>query len=161
MSKQADSKLLGFIKQQMEAENKIVESVNQGIKDIQNPPVRAVLKGISMDSTKHAQLYGSALALLTTVPQAMTQENLDKQKELVQKHIDMETELIEKLEKEIPAIENKKVTFLLNSILQDERRHHELLKKVLEIIVHGETITEEEWWSVLWEGAPFHGAPGG
>lgn len=161
MSKQVDSKLLDFIKQQIEAENKIVESVNEGIKNVHNPPVRGVLKGISLDSTKHAQLYGSALALLTTVPQAMTQENLDEQRELVQKHIDMETELIEKLEKEIPKIENKKVTFLLNSILQDEHRHHELLKKVLEIIVRGETITEEEWWSVLWEGSPFHGAPGG
>jgi len=35
-----------------------------------------------------------------------------------------------------------------------------MLKKVLEIIVHGETITEDDWWEMLWEGVPFHGAPG-
>ena len=44
----------------------------------------------------------------------------------------------------IPNIENKKVVFLLNSILADEIRHHAMLKMVLEIIVHGETITEED-----------------
>jgi hypothetical protein len=43
----------------------------------------------------------------------------------------------------------------------DEKRHHAMLKAVLEIIVRAETITEDEWWELLWEGAPFHGAPGG
>ena len=54
-----------------------------------------------------------------------------------------------------------KVKFLLNSVLSDEKRHHELLKQVLDIIVHGETITEDDWWKLLWENVPFHGAPGG
>lgn len=160
MSK-SDSKLIEFMKKQILVENEIVESVNKGVKDIKNPPVRGVLKGISLDSIKHAELYASAITLLTNVSQAMTQENLDAQRELVEKHIRIEAELIKKLEKELPAIENKKAAFLLNSILEDERRHHGLLKKVLEIIVRGETITEQQWWDMLWEGSPFHGAPGG
>ena len=61
----------------------------------------------------------------------------------------------------IPNVEDKKVVFLLNSILADEIRHHAMLKMVLEIIVHGETITEEDWWKLLWENTPFHGFPGG
>jgi bacterioferritin (cytochrome b1) len=91
----------------------------------------------------------------------LKQENLDAQRALVEKHIQMEAELIKKLEKIMPTIENSKVQFLLNSILTDERRHHALLKTVLEIIVHGETITEADWWKMLWENVPFHGAPGG
>ena len=42
----------------------------------------------------------------------------------------------------IPTIENEKVVFLLNAILNDEVRHHAMLKMTLEIIVKGETITE-------------------
>ena len=95
------------------------------------------------------------------VSTALKQENLDAQRALVEKHIQMEAELIKKLEKIMPTIENNKVQFLLNSILTDERRHHALLKTVLEIIVHGETITEADWWKMLWENVPFHGAPGG
>ena len=59
--------------------------------------MKAVLKGISLDSVKHAELYASAIVLLTTTSQAMNQENLDEQRELVEKHIKMESELIEKL----------------------------------------------------------------
>ncbi|MEM3357110.1 MAG: ferritin-like domain-containing protein, partial [Candidatus Bathyarchaeia archaeon] len=61
----------------------------------------------------------------------------------------------------LSSVENEKVKLLLNAILVDEKRHHELLKQVLEIIVHGETITEEDWWDILWKNVPFHGAPGG
>ena len=156
-----NEELVEFMKKQILNENAIVQSVSNGIKNIKNSPVKAVLKGISLDSTKHAELYASAVALLTTASQAMTQENLDDQRDLVEKHIQIEADLIKKLEKELPTIENKKVMFLLNSILIDERRHHTMLKEVLEIIVRGETITEDDWWKLLWEESPFHGAPGG
>jgi rubrerythrin len=153
--------LVGFLKKQIEIENKIVESLNNALKDIGNPTVKGVLKGISLDSVKHAEMYASAVKLLTNVSQALTQENLDKQRELVKEHIRIEAELIERISKVIPSIKNEKVKLLLNAILSDEKRHHELLKKVLEILVRGETITEEDWWDVLWKNVPFHGAPGG
>ena len=157
----SNKELLDFIKRQILIEKEIVESLNKGIVNIKNPPVKGVLKGISLDSVKHAELYGAAVSLLTNVSQALKQENLDEQRALVEKHIKMEADLIKKLEKIMPSVENTKVRFLLESILADERRHHGLLKKVLEIIVHGETITEADWWKMLWEDVPFHGAPGG
>jgi rubrerythrin len=157
----AKKELVEFMKRQIVIENEIVESLNKGIVNIKNPPVKGVLKGISLDSVKHAELYASAVALLTDVSQALKQENLDEQRALVEKHIRMEAELIKKLEKMMPTIEDKKVVFLLKAILTDEKRHHAMLKMVLEIIVHGETITEADWWEVLWENVPFHGAPGG
>jgi hypothetical protein len=106
-------------------------------------------------------MYASAIKLLTRVSQALTQEHLDKQRKLVEEHIRIEAELIERISEVIPNIENGKVKLLLNAILLDEKRHHELLKKVLEILVRGETITEEDWWDLLWKNVPFHGAPGG
>ena len=159
MSRNSD--LLEFMKRQITVENEIVSSLNKGVADIKNPPVKAVLKGISLDSVKHAELYAAAIRLLTEVSTALSQENLDAQRALVEKHIEMEAELIKKLEKMTPTIENNKVKFLLNSIFMDEKRHHAMLKTVLEIIVRAETITEDEWWDILWEGSPFHGAPGG
>jgi rubrerythrin len=128
---------------------------------MKNPPVKGVLKGISLDSVKHAEMYAAASELLTTVSQALTQEHLDKQKAIVEKHIRMEAELIKKISKILPSVENDKVKLLLKAILADEKRHHELLKMVLEILVRGETITEQDWWELLWQNVPFHGAPGG
>ena len=155
------SELVNFMKEQIKVENEIVDSLNNALVDVKNPPVRGVLKGISLDSVKHAEMYAAATELLTSVSQALTQEHLDKQKALVEKHICLEAELIKKIGKVLPAVENEKVKLLLNAILADEKRHHELLKMVLEILVRGETITEADWWDLLWKNVPFHGAPGG
>jgi len=149
------------MKRQIGIENEIVDSLNSALVNIKNPSVKGVLKGISLDSVKHAELYASAIKLLTSTSQALRQEHLDEQRRLVEKHIELEAELIEKLSRIVPSVEDDKVKLLLEAILGDERRHHELLKTVLEIIVRGETITEQDWWDILWKGVPFHGAPGG
>ena len=146
---------------QIKVEKTIIDSVITGLVEIKNPAVKGVLKGISLDSKKHAEMYSSAINLLTDVPQALTEKDLDKQTELVEKHIHLEEEVIRKLKKMIPSVQNKKVMLLLNAILSDEVRHHTLLKKVLDILVKGETITDADWWDVIWENVPFHGTPGG
>jgi len=153
--------LVKFLKAQIKIENEIVDSLNTGLVEIKNPPVKGVLKGISLDSVKHAEMYGAASELLTGVSQALAQEHLDRQRALVEKHIRMEAELIEKIGRVLPGVEDDKVKLLLSAILEDEKRHHELLKMVLEILVRGETITEADWWELLWKNVPFHGAPGG
>jgi len=153
--------LVRFLKDQIKVENKIVESLNKSLPEIGNPTVKGVLKGVSLDSVKHAEMYSSAVLLLTTVSKALTQENLDKQTDLVEKHIQIEAELIQKIGKTLPSIKDKKVKLLLEAILSDEIRHHALLKNVLEILVKGETITEADWWDMLWKDVPFHGSPGG
>ena len=93
------SELVDFIKNQILIEKQIVKSLNMGLLNIKNLPVKAVLKGISLDSIKHAELYAAASELLTKVSPALQQENLDTQIELVEKHIRLEEDLIEKLEK--------------------------------------------------------------
>jgi hypothetical protein len=153
--------LLEFLKNQIVVENEIVDSLEKAIVDMKNPAVKGVLKGVSLDSVKHAELYSAALTLLTEASTALNQGNLDDQRELVKKHIEIEAKLIKILQEKIPKIENEKVVFLLKAILEDECRHHAMLKMVLEIIVHGETITEADWWKMLWEDVPFHGSPGG
>jgi len=153
--------LVRFLKDQIKVENKIVDSLNKSLPEIGNQTVRGVLKGISLDSVKHAEMYASAVSLLTSVGKALTQENLDMQKDLIEKHIQMEEELIHRISETMPSVKDKKVSLLLNAILSDEKRHHQLLKEVLEILVKGETITEADWWDILWKDVPFHGAPGG
>ena len=157
----SNDNLVDFLKRQIKIENEIVKSLNSGIADMENPPVQAVLKGISLDSLKHAEMYASAVTLMTSVSKALKQEDLDKQRRLVEKHIELEAELIQKIGGILPSVDNKKVKLLLETILTDEKRHHELLKQVLEILVQGETITEDDWWDVLWKNVPFHGSPGG
>jgi len=70
--------------------------------------VKGVLHGISLDYVKHAEMYSAAIKLLTSISRALTEEQLDKQRELVEKHIKIEAKLIEKISKILPDIENRK-----------------------------------------------------
>jgi rubrerythrin len=156
-----ENRLVEFLGEQIEIENEIVDSLNEALVEIENPAVKGTLKGISLDSVKHAEMYTSAVSLLTEVPKALTEEHLDKQRQLVEKHIQLEARLIRRISEELPKVEDEKVELLLDAILSDEKRHHALLKQVLAILVKGETITDEEWFEVMWKSVPFHGAPGG
>jgi rubrerythrin len=129
-------------------------SVSDALEKIDNEAVSMALRGVSLDSSKHAEMYRSAIALLTWSSAALSEEQLEIQKTVIESHIKMEETVIKQLEVRLPSVENEKVALLLNAILMDERRHHKLLKALLEILVKGETVTEGDWWDAIWGDAP-------
>jgi rubrerythrin len=152
--------MISFFREQIKLEEEIVRSINQILKTITNPVAKGALKGISLDSLKHAEIYKAAIEVVS-FPPALTEEELNRLKRAVKKHIEDEEKAMKYLNYGIEKAKNKKIKFLLESIASDEKRHHELLNKIIDIIVRGETITEDDWWNFLWQGVPFHGAPGG
>ena len=152
--------LVGFFREQVRLEDEIVEKTRVEVGDLKNFVVVSVLKGIAFDSAKHADLYKAAESIISVAP-AMSEEEFDKIGKAVNWHIDAEEKLIGRLNESISKTADKKIRFLLESILADEKRHHQLLKKIMDIIVGGETITEDEWWEMMWKEVPTHGSPGG
>jgi rubrerythrin len=149
-----DERLTIFLESMIDAEKAIVKSVEDSLEELGNYAVEAALKGISLDSMKHAMLYGSALAILTETRTPLDETQLDAQRELVERHITMEERVIARLEEMIPRVENEKVSFILEAIIADERRHHKVLLNVQELLVRGETVTEEDWWDAVWGDVP-------
>ena len=74
--------LIEFLKNQVTVEKEIVASLEKPLASMKNPAVKGVLKGVSLDSIKHAELYMSAITLLTSASTALTQEHLDEQRAL-------------------------------------------------------------------------------
>ncbi len=158
--KSTEPELTKFFDQQIKLEEEIVRSVDQALMTLTNQVVKGVLKGISLDSTKHAEIYRAA-AEVAHAPPALTEEEFENLKETVKKHIEYEERTMERLKRVIEKTRNEKAKLLLESIFADEERHHDLLNKIMSIVVRGETITERDWWDFLWSNVPFHGAPGG
>lgn len=157
----SNEEMTKFFEKQAFLENEIVNSINKALVKIRNPAVRGVLKGISLDSVKHGEMYKAAIELLTTVPPALSQQELDELVKFVKKHIAEEEKAMISMEEVMTQIKDEKVQLLLEAIFADEQRHHKLLNSVMEILVKRETISEEDWWDILWKNVPFHGAPGG
>lgn len=146
--------MIKFFERQITLENKIVESVHEAVDQIENEAVSTALKGISLDSTKHAMMYKSVISLMTTSSAALNEEQLDLQKKVIGNHIKMEEAVISELQKVVPTVEDEKVGLILSAILKDEERHHKLLKTLYEILVKGESVTEGDWWDALWGDVP-------
>lgn len=148
------TELLSFLENQIKLENQIVKSVSTGLEEIDNEAVASALRGISLDSLKHAEMYRSAVALLSMSSAALNEDQLVVQKSVIERHIRMEEAVIMELEKKLPGVENPKVVLLLKAVLVDERRHHRLLQNMLEILVKGETVTGGDWWDAIWGDVP-------
>lgn len=148
------TELLSFLENQIKLENHIVKSVSTGLEEIDNEAVASALRGISLDSLKHAEMYRSAIALLSMSSAALNEDQLGVQKSVIERHIRMEEAVIMELEKKLPGVENPKVVLLLKAVLVDERRHHRLLQNMLEILVKGETVTGGDWWDAIWGDVP-------
>ena len=56
-SLKSEQELLDFLKDQIKIENQIANSLNDSLREIANPAVKSALKGISLDSVKHSELY--------------------------------------------------------------------------------------------------------
>jgi len=152
--------LVEFFREQARLEEEIVESVNEALMTIRNSVVKSILKGMALDSSKHAAIYNSAEQIVQVAP-ALTESEFDELKKVVKWHIENEEKVITRLEDAVKRTENKRIRFLLQAIVADEKRHHQLLDAIMDTVVKGETITDDEWWEMLWKNVPFHGAPGG
>ena len=146
--------MLEFLENQIKLENQIVKSVSDAVGKIENEAVSTALRGVSLDSKKHAMMYESVISLLSTSSIALNEEQLDLQKKVIYDHIKMEETVIKELKSMKPTVENEKVDLILSAILYDEERHHKLLKTLYEIIVRGEAVTEGDWYDAVWGDVP-------
>ncbi len=156
----SEAEMIEFFKEQIKLEHQIVESITNSLKNVRNPIVKQVLRAIAFDSQKHAGIYNASISITTVTP-ALTDKEFRELKTVAANHIIDEEKAISSLDKIMPKIKDPKIKFLLESIAADERKHHQLLNKVMDLVVKKEAITEEDWWEILWKNVPFHGAPGG
>jgi len=158
--KMSEEEKIEFFKDQIKLEHHIVEAITNSLKSVRNPIVKQVLRAIAFDSQKHAGIYNAAISITQVTP-ALTDKEYRELEKITARHIEDEEKAISALDKIMPKIKDKKVKFLLESIVADEKKHHELLHKIMDLVVKKEAITEEDWWEILWKNVPFHGAPGG
>ena len=72
--------LPAFLENQVKLEKTIVESARKAISTLRNEAVTMALRGISLDSEKHAEMYRSALKMLEGLTVALDEEELDAQR---------------------------------------------------------------------------------
>lgn len=130
-------KLLEMIAKQIKVEDKAVKIYEATAKMTDNAAIKLLMEELAMDSGKHGKMYRTIERVLKKQPYSFADFHEDRwtdklvAKRELKNHIKMEEEMIQLLEKEIKMVEQPTIKAILEHILQDEHRHHTVLKKVI------------------------------
>ena len=150
-----------FFKKQITLEKDIVTAAQASVEGLENKIVRELILGIALDSNKHASLLTALTASVEGKNPLISEKITDRLKKNLETHIELENKAIQTYQDLMGHLEDEKEKLIVKFILNDEIRHHKLLKQLHSMIVEKETITEEELWDTLWGDALWSGTPGG
>ncbi|MHA2290043.1 MAG: hypothetical protein ACXABG_14760 [Promethearchaeota archaeon] len=150
-----------FFKKQIQLEKDIVASAQAAVKDFKNRMVKELIEGIASDSNKHASLLNSLVAAELGSNPLIEEKVTDRLKKNLDDHIRLEQQAIDTYKELLKTIEGESETLIIKYILNDEIRHHALLKKIHKMVVEKETLTEQDLWDLTWKDSISHGSPGG
>lgn len=158
---QKKNEMLDFLKKQIKLEERIVKMAEKTVSKTENVLVREMIRGIALDSKKHANLLTAMIGLVLSKTPFLTVEERKDIGQNIKEHIKLEELAIETYTEMLKEVKNKHMRLLLKYLIADEHRHHELLTRIDKEIVEVETFTEEDVWDIMWKDSVFHGSPGG
>ena len=130
-------------------ERQVIKLLHDSIRKTDNPVIRLLLSQLAFDSAKHEYMLKIVLELLKTPPETrIAAEDKDFREALAQ-HVKAEHEMIKGFEKVVDRINDKRIRFILQDIISDEKRHHAITKRIYDLACDGEATRDDAWWDFL------------
>ncbi len=142
---------LAFYEEQINFENEIVKKAEESVEGIQNIMIRELILSIGLDSKKHASMLNALISLLTRPTPSVPEEISNGVKNSIVEHIQMEAQAIETYQKLLDSIDDPSEKVVIKAILNDEKKHHSLLKTIKKMIVEKLSLSEREFWDMVEE----------
>jgi rubrerythrin len=146
---------IAFYEEQVGFENTIVEKAEASVEGIQNIMIRELILSIALDSKKHASMLTALVSLLTRPTTSVPEEISSEIKQSITEHIQMEAQAIEIYQKLLDSLDDESEKVVIKAILNDEIKHHSLLKTINKMIVEKLTLSEKEFWDMVEEEDEF------
>ena len=137
MSEGPHKELLEMVAHAIKIEDKAVKLYKKTAETVENAAIKLIIDELGMDSAKHAKMYRTIERVLKEQPYSFKDFHEEKwtdtlvAKRDLSQHIEVEKNMIEILEEAIPTIEQKTVKAIFEHILEDEKRHHNVLMQVI------------------------------
>ena len=142
---------ISFYEEQISFENAIVEKAEEAVEGIHNIMIRELILSIGFDSKKHASMLNALISLLTRPTPSVPEEISNGIKNSIVEHIQMEAQAIETYQKLLDSIDDPSEKVVIKAILNDEKKHHSLLKTINKMIVEKLSLSEREFWDMVEE----------
>jgi len=138
-----------MVEERVENEREAVRLLHDSMGKTKNTVIRLLLYQLALDSTKHEHMLRAVLKLLETPSKEQFRWGGEEFRKAIQKHVEVEREMLEGFEKIVDKTEDKRVRFILEDIISDEKKHHAIMKRVHELVCEGEKVKDEKWWDFL------------
>lgn len=140
------SELEKLLTDQMALEKNTAEALSSTVQRTKNSIVKLFLDRLVLDSLKHADMLQALIDL--NAGTLVTVVDREDMKTSLEKHVEQEKNMLDRLEGILERVEDPKAKSLLRQIAQDERRHHKILEEVTRI-VGWRGATDEQWWNTI------------
>jgi rubrerythrin len=128
------SEYVQFLRQQKHLELDHAKALSPTLDAVSDPLASCLLKIIIQDSATHASLCDVLVNLkIGVVPQEMDVGDYVDISQAIEEHIQIEEKMIKRLESASQYQLDDQSQMLFQYMLADERRHHNLLKKIMEL----------------------------
>jgi hypothetical protein len=124
--------LLNKIKKQKEFEDQTAKKLSPIYEAAKNPIIKLFIHSIILDTMRHSDTYQMLLELNSGALIGDESKSLG-QKELAT-HIQQEAKMLKQARDISEVVADKKIKQLVLNILEDEKKHHRVLKEILEIL---------------------------
>ncbi|MFW9984582.1 MAG: ferritin family protein [Candidatus Odinarchaeota archaeon] len=129
-----NERLIKLLETQLTLEKESARALRTEMKDIDHVGIKALFEICAADSTKHAAIIQMMLESLKSGELSRetfvsTWQQRNQGLEAIKTHIDREKKMIELIKDEVLATDDKLIKALLQHILNDEERHHKILKE--------------------------------
>ncbi len=152
MSKQ---ERVNFYKKQIEFEDIIYDKAEESIQGTDNILIREMIQSIALDSKKHASMLNALVSMHTKATPSVAEEVGQEIKDAITEHIQMEAEAIKTYQEYFETLDDEAEKIIVKAILNDEIKHHALLKTIHKMIVDKLTLNVQEFWDMVEEDDEF------
>ena len=127
-----DDETLERLKEQKAFEDETVKRLTPLYDSLQNPLVKLFIHRIILDTMEHADLYETLIdinrrAVIGDIDRKLMTEELTT-------HVKEENRMLKQTIEISKSVKDKDFQHILERIVEDERRHHQILQELLKII---------------------------
>ena len=136
-TKDVQSELVSNMRKWQKIEDASVSSTGQMIEKTENPLLRLIMEIIQRDSQMHYRVQEFIADSIEHKAVSLTPDELVAIWGMIENHINLEKKTVEIAEQAIASLKGQQgmivQEYLLNYLLEDERKHNDLLKNLEDI----------------------------
>jgi rubrerythrin len=128
-------------------EESAIAHLGETILKVKNSVAKLILQTMLTDSLKHANILRMILSILEDP--IIGKADMGSLMDAIKLHNEEEESMMMNFEEMLKGLKDRRIRFLVEDLVTDEKRHHSITGRMVELMGSTKT-SEDEWWELLY-----------